>query len=123
MARYEIAANHSNTKVRKILTCFSMLLLLGPVNSLTAQDNLAPPSSVREYIEPKQRANYDVLLIEFGNNKQPPIGFELQPLFALRHYPELRDTKINFIAGDVSIPILYNTPTRHLRSATTTTAR
>ena len=114
MVRYEIAANHSNTKVRKILTCFSMLLLLGPVNSLTAQDNLAPPSSVREYIEPKQRANYDVLLIEFGNNKQLPIGFELQTLLALRHYPELRDTKINFIVNDVSIPILYNTPTRHL---------
>lgn len=105
MARYAIAANHSNIRVGRILTCFSLLLLLGPVGSLIAQDNLAPRSPVREYLEPEQRADYDALLSEFGNNKQLPNGFELQTLLALRHYPELRDTKINFIVDDVSIPL------------------
>jgi hypothetical protein len=105
MARYEIAAIHSNTKVRRILTSISLLVLLGPVSSLTAQENFVPRSPVREYLEPEQRSNYDTLLSEFGSNKQLPNGFELQTLLALRHYPELRDTKINFIVDDVSIPL------------------
>lgn len=105
MPRYEIAANHSNTKIGRILTCLFLLALLGPVNNLAAQDNLAPRGAIREYLEHEQRTNYDALLVEFGNNKKLPQGFELQTLLALRHYPELRDTKINFIVDDVSIPL------------------
>lgn len=105
MARYKIEANHSNTKIGRILTCFFLLSLLGPTNTLIAQDNPVPQSAVREYIEQEQRTNYDALLVEFGNNKKLPKGFELQTLLALRHYPELRDTKIDFIVADVSIPL------------------
>jgi len=105
MARYEITANHSNTKIGRILTCFFLLSLSGSVSNLAAQDNLIPQSPIREYLEQEQRANYDSLLLQFGNNKQLPSGFELQALLALKHYPELRDTKINFIVSDVSIPL------------------
>ena len=103
MSRYETAANHSNTRIGRILTGFFLLALLGPVNNLAAQDNLVPRGAVREYLEHEQRTNFDALLLEFGNNKKLPNGFELQTLLALRHYPELRDTKINFIVDDVSI--------------------
>lgn len=72
---------------------------------LAAQENLAPRNTTREYFEPEQRANFDALLVEFGNNKQLPEGFELQALLALRHYPELLATRINFIVDDVSIPL------------------
>jgi hypothetical protein len=105
MARYDIKANHSNTKIGKILTCFFLLPLFGTINNLVAQDDLTPRSATREYVEAQQKANYDALLAEFGNNKLLPEGFELQALLALRHYPELRDTKINFIVRDVSIPL------------------
>lgn len=105
MASYEIAPNHSNTKAGRILTCISLLLLLGPVSSLIAQENLTRRNPVREYLELEQRNNYDALLSEFGSNKQLPNGFELQTLLALSHYPELRGTKINFIVDDVSIPL------------------
>ncbi|PCI75665.1 MAG: hypothetical protein COB20_12410 [SAR86 cluster bacterium] len=105
MARYEITAIHSNIKIGRIPTCFFLLLLLGPIDNLAAQDILVPLSPIREYLEQEQRTNYDDLLVEFGNNKKLPKSFQLQALLALRHYPELRDTKINFIVSDVSIPL------------------
>jgi len=105
MARYEITANHSNTETGRILTYIFLLSLLGPTNNLVAQDSPVPPSAIREYLEQEQRANYDALLVEFGNNKKLPKGFELQALLALKHYPELLDTKIDFIVDDVSIPL------------------
>lgn len=105
MARHKIEANHSNTKIGIILTCFFLLSLLGPINILVAQDNPLPQRPVREYLEQEQRTHYGALLVEFGKNKELPKGFELQTLLALRHYPELRDTKIDFIIDDVSIPL------------------
>lgn len=105
MARYEIIANPSNTRLGRILTCFLLLSMLGAINNLVAQDNTFPQGAIREYREQDQRANYDSLLAEFGNNKNLPKGFELQALLALQHYPELRETKINFIVDDVSIPL------------------
>ena len=105
MSRYEIAANPFNTKARKILLYFFLPVLLGPANNLAAQNNLVSQGAIREYLEHEQRMNYDALLVEFGNNKKLPKDFELQALLALRHYPELRNTKINFIVDDVSIPL------------------
>ena len=105
MSRYEITINHSNSGLGKILTCIFLLALAGPVNNLAAQDKPIPRGAIREYLEQEQRTNYDALLAEFGNNKKLPKGFELQALLALKHYPELRDTKINFIVDDVSIPL------------------
>ncbi|MBL4580291.1 MAG: hypothetical protein JKY29_00615 [Gammaproteobacteria bacterium] len=105
MPRYKIAANHSNTKLGRSLSCFLLLALSGLANNLIAQDDPSPRRAIREYLEHEQRMNYDALLIESGNNKSLPQGFELQALLALRHYPELRNTKINFIVDDVSIPL------------------
>lgn len=64
-----------------------------------------PAGIVRHYEESVQRARYDLLEQQFGLNKELAPGFELQTLLALSHYPELRDTKIRFIAKDVSIPL------------------
>jgi len=90
------------TKFLTRLLLTPCILLLG---DLWAQEPAVQRSFVREYVEQQQRANFDALLAEFGNNKRLPQGFELQALLALSHYPELRDTKINFIVDDVSIPL------------------
>lgn len=105
MARHEIIANHSNIRIRKILTCIFLPIAIGSSSALFAQEELSARSAPREYVESEQRANYDVLLAEYGNNKQLPEGFELQALLALQHYPSLRDVRINFIVDDVSIPL------------------
>ena len=60
---------------------------------------------VREYVEAEQRANFPELLTEYGQNKQLPEGYELQALLALSHYPALKEVKIQFVLGDVGIPI------------------
>ena len=62
-------------------------------------------SVVREYEEITEQQRYDELLLEFGNNKELPPGYELQALLALSHYPELKDIKIRFIVDDVGIPL------------------
>mgnify|MGYP003306369681 CR=1 FL=1 len=62
-------------------------------------------SVVREYEEISEQQRYDQLLLEFGNNKELPPGYELQALLALSHYPELKDIKIRFIVDDVGIPL------------------
>lgn len=105
MARYEILSNHSNTCLGKILTLILALPLTGFINDLSAQEEPSSRGAIREYVEHEERANYDALSAEFGNNKNLPKGFELQTLLALKHYPELRETKINFIVDDVSIPL------------------
>jgi len=88
---------------------FIIRLLLLPcilwLGELWAQEQATEGGFIREYVEQEQRGNFDTLLEEFGNNKKLPQGFELQALLALSHYPELRDTKINFIVADVSIPL------------------
>ena len=105
MARNEIIANHSNVRIRKILTCNCLPTVIGSSGVLFAQEELNARSAPREYVESEQRANYDALLAEYGNNKQLPKGFELQTLLALQHYPALRDVRIDFIVDDVSIPL------------------
>ncbi len=105
MARHEILANHSNTRMRTFLTLFFMPLLIAASGMLAAQEEPRTNNAVREYVEQEQRGNYETLYAKFGNNKKLPEGFELQALLALSHYPELRDTKIDFIVADVSIPL------------------
>lgn len=77
---------------------------------------------VREFIQSDQQANYNQLLEEFGANKELPPGYELQALLALSFYPELKDTKIKFIAKDVDIPIssrpLWNSMLNHAKNRT-----
>jgi hypothetical protein len=59
----------------------------------------------REYSESATREIYDQLLLEYGNNKALPAGFELQALMALSHYPELKDVRVSFIVANVGIPL------------------
>ncbi len=105
MARHTITANHSKICMNTFLTVISLLSLLGSLHHASAQEKLSSKEFVREYTEQEWLHQYDSLLEQFGNNKQLPSGFELQTLIALSHYPQLRDTKINFIVADVSIPL------------------
>lgn len=63
-----------------------------------------PPVTL-EYAESEERARYSELLREYGTNKELPVGYELQALLALSHYPELADVRIRFVIDDVDIPI------------------
>ncbi len=105
MARHAIKAVHSNIMLGTFLTCILSLTLSGSSGQAFAQDWSPTTQPVREYVEQDAQSLYDGLLAQFGTNKKLPEGFELQALLALSHYPQLRETKINFIVGDVSIPL------------------
>lgn len=105
MARSQIQAIHSKIPSGKFLTFFFLVLSLTQCVSLSLTEGLSMPKPTREYFEQSAQRNFDALFASYGNNKQLPPGFELQALIALSHYPELRDTKINFIVDDVSIPL------------------
>lgn len=87
-------------------TCVRTLFLLTTFIVPISLDSVAQESNVvREYTRLESQDQYQYLLTEFGSNKELPVGLELQGLLALSHYPELKNTKIRFILGDVSIPI------------------
>jgi hypothetical protein len=64
-----------------------------------------PNNVVREYSQSVAQRRYDSLLAEYGTNKELPLGYELQTLLALSHYPQLKNTKIKFIVDNVDIPL------------------
>ncbi|MBK7871706.1 MAG: hypothetical protein IPJ74_14040 [Saprospiraceae bacterium] len=47
----------------------------------------------------------ETLRKEFGNNKTLLPGYELQTLLALRHFPELKDVRVNFVYKKAVIPL------------------
>ncbi len=49
--------------------------------------------------------HYFSLLKQFGKNKKLAKGFEYQCLLALSHYPELKDTPIDFLIQPAYIPL------------------
>lgn len=63
-------------------------------------------------IQPQKQFNSEVdsnyyyeLLDEFGSNKTLALGFEYQCLLALSHYPELKETPIDFLVQPAFIPL------------------
>tara|TARA_R110002073_G_C9431889_1_gene576799 strand:- start:244 stop:1002 length:759 start_codon:yes stop_codon:yes gene_type:complete len=105
MAHHIIKAVHSNTRVGTFLTFIFLQSLLGALSNVFAQEEFFLKDYTREYVEQDELNRYESLMAQFGNNKKLPVGFELQTLLALSHFPQLRDTKINFIVDDVSIPL------------------
>ncbi|MEX0965583.1 MAG: hypothetical protein WDZ52_16265 [Pseudohongiellaceae bacterium] len=101
----DMTVNHSKIQVRKFLTCILLFAILGLPETTAAQGDIFPVGYARTYTEQESRPRFDELLAQYGINKQLPEGFELQALLALSHYPQLRETKINFIVEDVSIPL------------------
>ncbi len=57
------------------------------------------------YISEDYKHSFDSLVSELGYRKELPEGFELQTLLALRHFPELKNTHINFIVKKALIPL------------------
>ena len=88
---------------------YRLLKLLVLISSLHLNEVYAADgnhiSPVREYVEPIERERYLELLESFGQYKVLPIGYELQALLALSHFPELKNVKIHFIVKDVGIAI------------------
>lgn len=73
-----------------------------PIRSFAQSDRA---DAVREYSEEEELLRFQSLEKEYGYKKDLPLGFELQALLALSHYPELKDVRIRFIVGDVTIPL------------------
>lgn len=96
---------HSNILLQSFLTCILLLCTLELRHGVLAQEDSRATGYLREYEELTSRESFESLLARYGNNKRLPKGFELQALIALSHYPRLRDTKIDFIIDDVSIPL------------------
>lgn len=59
----------------------------------------------KEYSREVDEPRFDQLLREFGYKKKLAPGFELQCLLALSHFPELKDTPIDFIVGPSYWPL------------------
>lgn len=52
-----------------------------------------------------ESSHYDSLLAIYGKNKTLAPGFELQCLLALSHYPELKDTRMEFRVEPAFLPL------------------
>lgn len=74
-----------------------ILLLLDPTNTTITLPDSSRLTSVAVYDEVQDQLLFDSLAQAFGQHKSLPKGFELSALRALSHYPELRNTPINFV--------------------------
>ena len=63
------------------------------------------PQVTRTYRAEQYRDSVDSLQELYGRNKVMPAEFRLQILLALSHYPELKDTRIEFSVGSAFIPL------------------
>jgi hypothetical protein len=100
--QFTFAKNSICQLVLLFVVLFNLASLTQPL-SAAAEKALTPIT--REYVEPEQRARFQKLLAVYGKNKELPVGYELQALLALSHYPELENIRIKFIVDDVSIPL------------------
>lgn len=71
---------------------------------LTEADKNAIPVQ-KEYIPPIDSSLYASLLQKYGKNKTLPPGFETQCLLALSHYPELKETRMEFRVQPAFLPL------------------
>lgn len=85
--------------------CLIALLLVLACTPQFAAATEAKADITREYHQNREQSRFDELMALYGRHKQLPLGFELQTLVALSHYPQLREVKIRFIVDDVSIPL------------------
>lgn len=94
--------------IKKILkiSLLTALIVIGITILLLALDNEKQASEitnapqnivpVKQYNKEEDKLKYDSLFNLYGKNKKLPCGFELQSLIALSHYPQLRNTNIEF---------------------------
>ncbi len=59
----------------------------------------------REYDAKVDSSFYYQLLKEYGKNKKLAEGFEYQCLLALSHYPELKETRMDFLVQPTFLPL------------------
>jgi len=87
---------------------FILLSILGyTVYGSEVDMNFTPDSSasVKLYQQEKHIDKTDSLNQLYGLNKELPPGFEIQALLALKHYPDLKNVKIDFIYKKTMIPL------------------
>ena len=95
---------------------FSLVLCIGllsldqhEVSRQLDQRQLANITAVKDYTPFKHIYDIDSLLHNYGKNKRIPKQYKLQCLLALSHYPELRETPIDFEVRPAFVP-LYSWP-------------
>lgn len=89
-----------------------VLLLLDKDYSTTEEVSLSieeKTSPKRTYFPHEDSLRHQNLLTEFGQHKNLPKGFEIQALVALSHYPQLKNTEIDFVLRDTK-GSLYSQP-------------
>lgn len=95
--------------VLKILlpTLAFLVLLIFALGDANGQDEAEfhPQPIVQEYQAQDFVGKFDSLNALYGNNKKLPEGFEIQALLALSHYPELKDTHIEFVQKKTLVPL------------------
>lgn len=91
----------AKAKIRFIKAAFALCLF-----SLTSANHASDPEPpLRLFVEKDQIQNLEKLKLALGGNKSLAKGYELQTLIALSYFPELKDVRIEFILGDVNIPL------------------
>lgn len=82
-----------------------LILVLGLTACKIEHHDYTVVDPVVTYHSSDYEHSIDSLVSELGFRKELPEGFELQTLLALRHYPELKNTRIKFIVRKAFIPL------------------
>ena len=90
-----------------LLLIIFLLLLLDNDSKIIALSDADKKTIVikKEYIQEVASNHYELLLKKYGKNKTLAKGFELQCLLALSHYPELKETSIDFLVEPAFLPL------------------
>lgn len=96
----------SLTTLGLILILLLILLLEGGARKVElSEQNKASITAPKSYNAKVDSSHYYDLLNTYGKNKNLPNGFEYQSLLALSHYPELKDTRIDFVIKPTFLPL------------------
>lgn len=94
----EKKSNQSHIAITFFLLTYSLICSYSALSA----ENL---TFVKAFNQQQQQENFVSLHKRFGHNKKLPLGYELQALIALSHFPELAQVKLEFIIEDVNIPL------------------
>ncbi|MCB0611360.1 MAG: hypothetical protein KDD12_26800 [Lewinella sp.] len=89
-----------------ITVVFILLLLDRDYRNATLTETEKNAMVAQKAYRPETRDSlYEPLLKEYGQNKKLAEGFEFQCLLALSHYPELKETPIEFLVQPAFLPL------------------
>lgn len=99
-----MTTNHIKMNIANFPSAVALAVVISAsLFSLSAFSDTPSPTRIYDRVEEEKK--FAALKNIYGKKKKLPEGYELQTLIALSHYPELKETKINFIIDDVNIPL------------------